>query len=111
VVGTAVVVSRSADGGLTWSAPAVVSAATGNDRYEKNWTACDNWPSSPFYGNCHTTWDDVSERDKLLVSTSTDGGVTWSLKTPRPGLARQRAALAGLARTKFSSTSVSIPVE
>jgi len=43
-------VSRSTDGGLTWRAPVTV-AATGVF-YDKNWTACDNTPASPFYGRC-----------------------------------------------------------
>ncbi|MBO0682945.1 MAG: exo-alpha-sialidase [Candidatus Dormibacteraeota bacterium] len=75
-----VMVSRSTDGGLTWGDPVVV-AATGTF-YDKNWTACDNSPISPFYGNCYTEFDNASARDLELMSTSADGGLTWGPPTP-----------------------------
>ncbi len=75
-----VLVSQSRDGGLTWEAPVVV-AATGVF-YDKNWTACDNTPSSPFYGNCYTEFDLVNAGDLELMSTSSDGGTTWGPPTP-----------------------------
>ena len=56
-----VLVSRSTDGGLTWGAPVTV-AATGVF-YDKNWTACDNTPASPFYGHCYTEFDNASAGD------------------------------------------------
>jgi hypothetical protein len=74
VHGNAVVTSRSTDG-LTWSNP--VTTATGGDP-DKNWIACDNTPTSPFYGHCYTQWDDHGAGNRLEMSTSTDGGVTWS---------------------------------
>jgi hypothetical protein len=70
-----VLVSRSTDGGLTWGAPVVV-AATGAF-YDKNWTTCDDSPTSPFYGNCYTEFDNASLGDRELMSTSTDGGASW----------------------------------
>jgi hypothetical protein len=76
-LGAAVVVNRSTDGGLTWGNPVTVAAATGNQDFDKNWTACDNTPTSPFYGHCYTTWDNFGDGDRLLVSTSADGGLTW----------------------------------
>ncbi|MEK8034072.1 sialidase family protein [Ideonella sp. DXS29W] len=76
--GKAVLTSRSTDGGLTWSDPVTVS--TTNGFYDKNWIVCDNVESSPHYGNCYTTWDDVTGNDLLLSSTSSDGGKTWGSK-------------------------------
>ena len=70
-----VLVSRSADGGLTWSSPVVVNAS--GDFNDKNWTSCDNTPTSPFYGHCYTEYDDASLGDLEQMSTSTDGGLTW----------------------------------
>src|ERR671936_1268667 len=42
VRGTAVLVSRSTNGGLTWGNPVTVRAAAANEDFDKNWTACDN---------------------------------------------------------------------
>jgi hypothetical protein len=77
-LGAAVVVNRSTDGGLTWGNPVTVSAAGPAADYDKNWVACDNWTGSPFYGNCYHTWDDFGDGDRILMSTSSDGGLTWS---------------------------------
>ena len=45
---------------------------------DKNWIVCDNTASSPFYGNCYTEWDNHGAGNLLQMSTSTDGGLTWS---------------------------------
>ncbi len=50
--------------------------ATGGD-LDKNWIACDNTATSPFYGNCYTQWDDHGAGNRLQMSTSTNGGLTW----------------------------------
>jgi hypothetical protein len=75
VHGNAVVTSRSTDGGLTWGQP--FTTATGGN-LDKNWIVCDNTATSPFYGHCYTQWDDHGAGNRLEMSTSTDGGITWS---------------------------------
>src|SRR6185437_5796417 len=62
-------------GGHTFGNP--VSVASGSTSFDKNWTACDNTPTSPFYGHCYTEFDDNAAGDRLKMSTSTDGGLTW----------------------------------
>ena len=48
-----ILVSRSTDGGLTWSGPVSIPQPPVNSvDLDKNWTVCDNTASSPFYGNC-----------------------------------------------------------
>jgi hypothetical protein len=82
-----VVVARSTDGGLTWTANVPVDAP-GNLFFDKNWTVCDNTPSSPFFGNCYTEFDNASQLDLVLMSTSNDGGLTWG-----PALTTQNHAV------------------
>jgi hypothetical protein len=74
VHGNAVVTSRSTDG-INWSNP--FTTATGGD-LDKNWIACDNTSTSPFYGHCYTEWDNHGAGNLLQMSTSTDGGQHWS---------------------------------
>jgi len=74
VHGNSVVTSRSTDG-LTWNNP--FTTATGAD-LDKNWIACDNTSTSPFYGHCYTEWDNHGAGNLLQMSTSSDGGQTWS---------------------------------
>ena len=77
VHGVAVLTSRSTDGGFTWSDP--VTVVTGSD-LDKNWIVCDNTPTSRFYGHCYTQWDDHGSFNKLYMSTSDDGGLSWGAK-------------------------------
>jgi hypothetical protein len=70
-------VSRSRNG-LQWSAPVIVAAAAGGDDFDKPWAVCDNTPSSPFFGHCYAEFDDFGHADLIKMSTSTDGGGTWS---------------------------------
>jgi hypothetical protein len=74
VHGNSIVTSQSTDG-ITWSAP--FTTATGGD-LDKNWIVCDNTATSPFYGHCYTQWDNHGAGNLLEMSTSTDGGQTWS---------------------------------
>jgi hypothetical protein len=87
------VVSISADGGLTWAPPVVVDDGVGCDLSktqlfnDKEWIVADNNPSSPFYGRTYLTWSKFESADGAYLSSaiweshSNDGGYTWS--TPR----------------------------
>jgi hypothetical protein len=75
-VGAAVVVSRSPDG-VHWGDPVTIANGGPTGDLDKNWTTCDNHPSSPFFGHCYTEFDDFAQNDKIEMSTSTDGGKTW----------------------------------
>jgi len=79
-----ILTSRSTDGGLTWQDPVVTSFDPGF--YDKNWIACDTWPQSPYYGHCYTEWDDNGAGNRLYMSTSTDGGLTWAPRVSPGGL-------------------------
>ncbi|HEY1679104.1 MAG TPA: sialidase family protein [Candidatus Sulfotelmatobacter sp.] len=84
----AVAISRSTDGGFTWQNP--VSVAPTAPSSDKNWLVCDSWAASPHYGNCYVEWDDPirSAADEILMSTSSDGGLTWGAATPTANLAQ-----------------------
>jgi hypothetical protein len=75
-LGAAMVVSRSPDG-IHWNDPVTVADGRPTGGLDKNWTACDNSRSSPFFGHCYTEFDDFDQGDRIEVSTSTDGGKTW----------------------------------
>jgi len=77
-----VAVSRSTDGGASWSNPVIV--ANGPD-LDKDWITCDNTATSPFYGHCYAEWDDNGNGNLIFMSTSSDGGVTWSTPVSTAG--------------------------
>jgi hypothetical protein len=80
-----VLVSRSADG-QTWSPPvSIPPPAARTVDLDKNWTVCDNGARSPFRGHCYTELDNFGAGDLELMSTSTDGGLTWSTPIPTAG--------------------------
>jgi len=70
-----VAVTRSSDGGASWGNPVIV--AQGAD-LDKDWITCDNTPTSTHYGNCYAEWDDNGNSNLIFMSTSQDGGLTWS---------------------------------
>jgi hypothetical protein len=68
-----VAVSLSTDG-LHWGNPIIID---GTHLDDKNWSVCDNTPTSPYYGNCYTEWDQAYGTGDVLMSVSSDGGQTW----------------------------------
>jgi len=86
-------VSRSTDGGVTWSEPVTVMQGTGAGIgpsnlgvfWDKEWLTVDNTPSSPFYGRAYLTatrflnglFGSYAE-SPIYLSWSDDGGLTWS---------------------------------
>ena len=79
--GVAVIVNISTDGGLTWNATVTAANANGGF-FDKDWIVCDNTASSNFYGHCYDEWDIASNGDLVQMSTSSDGGKTWSAGQP-----------------------------
>jgi hypothetical protein len=71
--------SLSTDGGHTWSTVTSIPNTAGMVSPDKNWIVCDNTTTSPFYGNCYTEWDDNGAGNRMEMSRSTDGGLTWSV--------------------------------
>ncbi|MGZ3625370.1 MAG: sialidase family protein [Ktedonobacteraceae bacterium] len=76
-VGAAVIVNISADGGLTWNVPVTIANAN-SGFFDKDWIVCDTTATSQFYGHCYDEWDIASNGDLVQMSTSSDGGKTWS---------------------------------
>lgn len=71
----AVLISRSTDA-LHWRHP--VGIAPNTQSADKDWVTCDDTPTSPFYGHCYVEWDEPAGGDLIMMSTSKDGGATWS---------------------------------
>ena len=80
----AVAVSRSPDG-LNWGNPVPVDPTAPSS--DKNWIVCDSWSASPHYGNCYMEWDDPINSGEIVMSTSSDGGLTWGAATATSGFA------------------------
>ena len=84
-------VSRSPDGGRTWTEPVTVmkglKADVANRQvfFDKEWLTVDNHPSSPFYGRAYvtatrflTTLHGAYAESPIYLSYSDDGGRTWT---------------------------------
>jgi hypothetical protein len=87
---TRLAINRSPNG-ATWSnaSAALEERVTEGIAFDKNWLACDNTASSPFYGRCYLVYTHSSDRGMLAVTWSVDGGVTWSTPVDvgaRPGV-------------------------
>ncbi len=76
---TRLAINRSTDG-ATWSNALVAAEETlpQGIAFDKNWLTCDNTPTSPYFGRCYLAFTHASDEDVLAVSTSNDGGLTWS---------------------------------
>jgi BNR repeat protein len=81
-------VSRSTDGGATFDDPVSIPPPDRRVDLDKNWTACDNHATSPFYGHCYTEFDNFGENDLEYMSVSSDGGQTWSAPVSPAGHAK-----------------------
>ena len=82
-----IAVNRSRDG-LSWRAPLEVEGD--GQEYDKEWVACDNWPTSPFRGRCYLSYMNF-ENHTIETRRSTDGGGSWS---PPVSVGAQRAPAA-----------------
>jgi hypothetical protein len=76
----AVEVNISSDG-VHWSKAIIVARIKKGQDFDKEWITCDNSTTSRFYGNCYMEWDVDNQNDLVLMSTSRDGGRTWSPDT------------------------------
>lgn len=74
----AVLVSLSTTGGITWNNPITIANTANNGGFDKDWITCDNFFKSPYAGTCYAQWDDYTRGDLIEISTSRDGGNTWS---------------------------------
>ena len=101
----AVVVSRSTDGGFTWDNPVSVGPNVASS--DKNWIACDSYSASPFYGNCYVEWDNPDTGDGILMSTSSDGGLTWGAAV---GTTNRATGIGGQPLVQPNGTVV-VPIE
>jgi hypothetical protein len=78
----AMMISRSVDGS-GWDLPVVATQSDQDLEFDKEWIVCDNWQTSPFFGNCYLTWADFGT-NKLVTQASSDGGLTWGPPIPSP---------------------------
>jgi len=94
VVAGDVSVSRSTDGGQSWSTPvsvyhgtgAGIGPATNAVFWDKEWLTVDNNPGSPFYGRAYLVATEFVNglfgsyvESPIFLSYSDDGGLTWSM--------------------------------
>jgi hypothetical protein len=68
-------INRSMDG-INWNKPVFIKQTF--PKPDKTWLACDNNTASPYYGHCYAEWDDNGSGDVIWLSTTSDGGATWS---------------------------------
>ena len=65
----------STDFGNTWSASAILQSGS----VDKNLSAVDNVPGSPYLGRAYVVWSDFNQSNpSVTLSYSTNGGANWS---------------------------------
>jgi hypothetical protein len=76
---TRLAINRSPDG-VAWDNALVAAEESAPDgiTFDKNWIACDNVGSSPYFGRCYLAYTHSTDNDMLEVISSDDGGLTWS---------------------------------
>src|SRR5919108_462977 len=70
---------------LTWGNPVKIATIGAGQNFEKPWIVCDNSSSSLFSGSCYVQFDDAGHGKQLKISSSTDGGLTWTAR-PAPNI-------------------------
>ena len=76
---TRLAINRSTNGSAwTTASNALEERPAEGIAFDKNWLACDNTASSPFYGRCYLVYTHSADRDMLALTWSSDGGLTWS---------------------------------
>ena len=73
----ATMVAHSTDGGLTWPSPAVY-LNQGQGGSDKEWTAVDLNPASPYHRRVYVTWTNFAAGPAFIEKWSSDDGVTWN---------------------------------
>ncbi len=74
--------SYSTDQGINWSPTAIIPLSTTSS--DKNFTTTDDVPTSPYYGRIYTAYTEFAPPNyqRIVISYSTDAGVTWSNEAP-----------------------------
>jgi hypothetical protein len=81
---SAIVVTKSTDGGTTWAKPVAVARSDSGDLvHDKEMITVDNSPDSPFHGRIYVAWtefagDPDSSPSQEVLSYSSNGGKKWS---------------------------------
>ncbi len=80
---------RSTNGGATWSNNIQVDYSNTTETFnDKSFMTVDNNPASPYYGRLYIAWVKFStshNNSPLVVSHSTDDGLTWSAAVQAAG--------------------------
>ena len=81
-----IIVWKSSDGGQTFAAPVVIPGSTGSSSFQAG-IAVDTRDGSPFKGRIYVAWYTFPNFPVSIdtrMSSSDDGGATWSTPTSRP---------------------------